>query len=240
MKDLTVVIPVYHEKPEIVEDLYHDLKNMGAEVIVVDDGDTMNLKIPKLTYFPHMGYGYALKQGVEQATRPLICTMDGDGQHDPNDVWRLWTVYNLVKDCKMVVGCRWNLKESFIRRWGRKCINFFATCWANHLLLDLNSGMRIVNRELVIGYSPILCDTFSFTTSLTLSMVTDNHKVVWIPIDVRQRAYGKSHVKPFLHGLITLWYVLKIGGALRTRNLRSAIRSIWKRTGAVEPLVQKA
>jgi hypothetical protein len=152
--------------------------------------------------------------------------MDGDGEHTADDARKIYTVFKLISKCDMVVGCRWNLKERPIRWIGRKVINLTASIWARHLLVDLNSGMRIFRRELALGYEPILCDTFSFTTSLTMSMVTDGHKVAWFPIDVQQRAFGKSHVRLVRDGLITIWYVFWIGFALRTRNLRAWIRSI--------------
>lgn len=226
MKDLSIVIPVYKENKKIVTDLYRHLLLLGCEVIVVDDGATMELDFPYHTYPSNRGYGYAIKHGIRQATRPLILTMDGDGEHRIEDVEKLYQVFNLITDCSMLVGTRWNKKESMLRWVGRKIINFTASCWARHYLVDLNSGMRMFKRDLAIGYSPILCDTFSFTTSLTMCMVTDNHKVAWFPIDTNPRAYGKSHVKVWRDGLITMKYVFWIGFALRTRRIRTWLRSV--------------
>ncbi len=223
--NLSVVIPVYKENPLIVKDLYRGLQKLGCEVIIVDDGNTMHLDIPHVTYSPNRGYGFALKQGIRAATKDLVLTMDGDGEHRIEDVVKLYTVFNLITNCDMLVGCRWNKKESAIRWIGRKTINFIAACWSRHFLVDLNSGMRIFRRDLAIGYEPILCDTFSFTTSLTMCMVTDNHKVAWFPIDTNPRAYGKSHVKLFRDAIITIRYIFWIGFALRTRRLRAWLRS---------------
>lgn len=226
MKDLAVVIPVYKESNAIVTKLYRQLTLLGCQVIVVDDGSTMDLEFPYYTYPSNRGYGYAIKHGIKQATKPLILTMDGDGEHRVEDVEKLYQVFNLITDCAMLVGCRWNKTESPIRWIGRKAINFLATLWSRHLLVDLNSGMRMFKRELAMGYAPILCDTFSFTTSLTMAMVTDNHKVAWFPIDTNPRAYGKSHVKLVRDAIVTIRYIFYIGFALRTRRLRSWIRSI--------------
>ncbi len=225
MKDLTVVIPVYRENPLIVKGLYYSLLKLGCEPIIVDDGATMGMDIPHVSYKPHRGYGYALKQGIRKASNPIVLTMDGDGEHRIEDVEKLYTVFKLITNCSMLVGCRWNKKESVLRWIGRKAINFTAACWSRHFLVDLNSGMRIFKRDLALGYEPILCDTFSFTTSLTMCMVTDNQKVAWFPIDTEPRAYGKSHVKLFRDAIITIKYIFYIGFALRTRRLRRWIRS---------------
>ena len=229
MNDLTVVIPVHKEDVKVVTKMWADLRNMGCNVIIVDDGDTMNFydEVDVIHYKPHVGYGYALKRGIRAAETPIICTADGDGQHTVEDIKRLYTVYK-ISGCKMVVGSRWNLNEKPIRWIGRKILNFFASIWARHYLTDLNSGLRIFDAELAKGYEPILCNTFSFTTSLTMAMVTDNHRMCYFPIDVRPRAHGKSHVKVVKDGIITLWYICWIGFALRTRRFRSWLRSLGR------------
>lgn len=228
MQDLTVIIPCYNEDSKTVEHLYHQLTVMGASVIVVDDGWTMDLpySMNVLKHSPNMGYGYALKRGIKACKTSILCTMDGDGQHNVSDVRMLYDAYKMIDGCKMVVGQRWGLVESGLRKWGRKCLNFIASCVSGHYFSDLNSGLRIIDTEMARGYSPILCDTFSFTTSLTIAAITDRHKMAYIPIDVKPRAFGKSHVKVFKDGWITLYYIVWVGLALRTRRIRAWIRSL--------------
>ena len=229
MKNLSVVIPCYKENEEIVTTLYTELTAQGAEVIVVDDGATMNLDFIHLSHSPNMGYGYAIKRGIEKATRQLVCTLDGDNQHLVSDVKKLYEVYNLIDDCKMVVGSRWNLNEPFYRWLFRKLLNFLATLISNHYMVDLNSGLRIFDRKIALNYSSILCDTFSFTTSLSMSIVTDGNKFAYFPINVQPRTYGKSRVRLLKDGFVTLYYIVFVGGALRTRGLRKWLRSILGR-----------
>lgn len=229
MSDLSIVIPAHKEDPKFLYELYQSLIWYGCEVIIVDDGDDMELECPHIYHRPNMGYGYAIKRGIHHATRPLIMTLDADGQHTVDDAVKLYRAFKSMKNFKMVVGCRYNLEEKWFRRLGRKCINFLASCIAGHYFIDLNSGMRIFQKDLAIGYSPILCDTFSFTTSLTMSMVTDKHNVFWFPIEVKPRNNGKSRVKVFRDGLITIYYVVMIGFALRTRWIRSRLRSLTGR-----------
>jgi polyisoprenyl-phosphate glycosyltransferase len=231
LEGLTVVIPAHKEDPAFITKTYCELQMMGAYVIVVDDGNTMELpdEVNVVTYPAHMGYGYAIKQGIQRAETNIICTMDGDGQHTVEDVVKLYTVYKLISNCRMLVGARWCIKEKPHRWIGRKILNFIASLIGGHYMVDLNSGMRIFDKYLAIGYSPILCDTFSFTTSLTMSMVTDNHKIAYFPIDVKPRSHGSSHVKVVKDGLITLYYIVWIGIALRTRKLRKWLRSLLRK-----------
>lgn len=231
MNDLTVVIPCYKEDEKIVTELYCKLTMLGCHVIVVDDGGDMSLPddVRYISYRQNMGYGYAIKRGIKEATTELVCTIDGDGQHTIEDVQKIYQVYKMVKDCKMVVGQRWGLKESKLRRYGRKVLNSLASLISNHYMVDLNSGIRIFDRKLVLGYAPILCDTFSFTTSLTMAMLTDCHKMTWLPVEVQERVYGKSRVKVVQDGLVTIYYILWVGIALRTRKVRAWIRSLFLR-----------
>ena len=245
MKDLTVIVPIYYERAEVVEDIYHGLKELGCQVIIVDDGDTTPLKVPKVTYSEHRGYGYAIKTGIRHATTSTVCTADGDGQHNLNDIYKLWTVYQMATDCKMVVGTRWGLKESWFRKLGRKALNFLATVISGHYMVDLNSGLRVFDRQLALGYETILCDTFSFTTSLSMSMISDGYKTAWFPIEVSERVYGSSKVKVIQDGFITLYYIIRNGLAMRTRGLRKWLRrytkSRWtsRATGAGVPTPHK-
>ena len=156
-------------------------------------------------------------------------TLDGDGQHTIEDAKKLYTICKLIGTHDMVVGCRWNLNETPVRWLGRKVLNFIASVIAGHYLVDLNSGMRIFRKEAMFGYLPILCNAFSFTTSLTMSMVADGKPVAYIPINVQPRVHGKSRVKVIKHGIITLRYILWIGFAMRTRGIRAWARKLLGR-----------
>lgn len=221
MNDISIVIPVYKEQPEFLERTYTELTAKGAEVIVVNDGDFVDLTFKHVAYRPQMGYGYAIKQGVKQATRKYVMTLDGDGQHTIEDVLRLYKVLQIAPDFDMIVGMRYGLAEKPHRWLGRKILNFIASIIAGHYLIDLNSGMRIFRRDLALGYSPILCDTFSFTTSLSMAIIADGHRVFYFPITVKDRNFGKSRVRVVRDGLITLYYITWVGIAMRTRGLRN-------------------
>lgn len=223
MNDMTVVLPAHKEDPRLVTKLWAELKMLGCQVIVVDDGDTMLLpeEVDTIHYKPHVGYGYALKRGIQSCETTIVCTADSDGQHTVSDIQTLYKVYKMREDIKMVVGQRWLNNEKPHRWFGRKVLNFIGSLVSGHYLSDMNSGLRIIDAQLAKGYCPILCDTFSFTTSLSISMVADKHKIVYYPIDVQPRAFGKSHVRLVKDGLITLFYIFYCGIGCRTRGIRA-------------------
>ena len=225
MRDLSVVIPVKDEPHHIVNNLKLILESHGAEVIIVDDGsDVPNSNA--ICHHTNRGYGAAIMTGINASTRKWVMTLDGDGQHTAVQASKLYQAFNLMEDVDMLIGSRRLKYESFIRVLGRKTLNTIASFFAGYYFQDLNSGMRIFNRELAVGYFPILCKEFSFTTSITMSMKCDNYTVETFPIKVEERESGKSRVKLVRHGFITLWYILKIGFALRTRMIRKHLRKL--------------
>ena len=226
MKDVTVVIPVKDEPHHIANRIKKKLEEQGAEVIIVDDGSTNPNPNGEILHSPQ-GYGAAIIHGISVGKRKFILTMDGDGQHTPGEALRLYKAFELMdKKPAMIVGARRLKNEKFIRLFGRKVLNTIASFLACYWLSDLNSGMRIFRRDLAVGYAPILCKTFSFTTSLTMSMKCDDYVVEWFPIHVKEREEGQSRVKVVKHGFVTLYYILRIGLALRTRGIRGWLRSL--------------
>jgi len=207
MKDLTIVIPVKGEDERFVQEIED---KATCEVIVIRN----------------LPYGKAIKTGVRRAGTKFILTMDGDGQHTWQEANKLYKVFKLLK-CDLLIGDRREKIKNPVRASASNLINFLAGLFAYRWVVDLNSGMRIFSRENAISYEPILCNDFSYTSSLAMSHLADGLSVEWFPINVFPRVSGKSHVQPIKHGFITLYYIIRIGGALRTRGLRKWLRSRW-------------
>src|SRR3990167_3043070 len=224
MNDLSICIPVLNENHSVIDNLVRELTSIGAEVIVVDDGSD-NPYPDSIKHGVSFGYGSALMTGIKNATRELILTADGDGQHSASEIVKLYHAFKLMGNVDMVVGKRVLKGEKFTRYIGRKLLNWTASLICNYWLNDLNSGCRIFHRRIALGYFPILCRTFSFTTLLTISMLCDGYRVEFFPINVAERASGKSKVKVVKHGLVTLYYILRNGFALRTRGVRKFLRA---------------
>ena len=229
MEDLSIVIPCFNENHETIKKTVAELESLGAEVIVVDDGSS----VPYPAAIKHgfnFGYGSALMTGIKNASRPLVLTADGDSQHSVSEIVKIYHAFKLIKDADMVIGVRRLKKERLMRLLGRKFLNWTASVICTYWIPDLNSGLRIFKRNIVLGYFPILCRTFSFTTSLTISMMADGYRTEFFPINVQERVYGKSHVNVLRDGIITLYFILRNGFALRTRGIRLWLRS-FRSTG---------
>lgn len=220
---VTVVIPVKNEDRTILAQTCYELRTAGYHTIVVDDGSTVPLDLATVRFDTSRGYGAALKHGIAASTTELVVTMDGDGQHLVSDVQRLEAFFSYFPHHAMVIGDR-RVQERGKRYWGRKGLNWMASLFAGRVIPDLNSGLRIFRRSVALGYFPILCNGFSFTTSLTLSLLADGYSVDWLPIRVLPRRRGVTKVSVWKDGWTTLRYILWIGVALRTRSIRAWVR----------------
>ncbi|MDO8629632.1 MAG: hypothetical protein Q7R41_04005, partial [Phycisphaerales bacterium] len=60
---------------------------------------------------------------------------------------------------------------------------------------DLNSGLRVMKKSLIRRFLSILPDGFSFTTTITLALLTHGHTVRYVPIDYARRV-GRSSIRP--------------------------------------------
>lgn len=204
MNDTAIIIPSKKEDPRHVRRIK---RNARCEVIVVYD---------KL-------YGEAIKEGIKLTKAKYILTMDADGQHTIEEAEKLYSAFKLAQ-CDLMIGDRRVKERNPIRFIASTVLNIFASSFAFRWVVDLNSGLRIFKRQHALDLESILCDDFSFTTSLAMGHLADDLKVEWFPINVQKRKEGKSHVK-WRHGLITIYYIVRIGFALRTRRLREWIRS---------------
>lgn len=206
MKDVTIVIPSRGENPKYAK---YIKANADCKVIVIRDRN----------------YGEAIKKGIRQAQTELVLTMDADGQHTLYEARRLYQAYKLA-GCDLMIGDRRLQKREKLRSLASTCINLLASAFAHRWVVDLNGGLRIFRKDLAVAYEPILCDDFSYTTTLTMAHLADNYSVEWFPIRVFPRPEGKSKAANISNGLRTIYYVVRTGTAFRTRGLRKSLRKL--------------
>jgi hypothetical protein len=111
----------------------------------------------------------------------------------------------------MIVGARTGKKVAIplIRRPAKWAINQLANFVAGEPIPDLNSGLRVFRKDIASRFFNILPDGFSFTTTITLGMLSNGFAVEYIPIDYLART-GKSKIKPIRDTLNFTQLVLRI------------------------------
>lgn len=207
VKNVSIVIPAFNEGLSVREGI-NELReilaatDIEAEIIIVDDGSKDNTareaKAAGARVIQHKsnrGYGASLKTGILAATYDVIAITDADGTYPAK---YLPEMLKELEHADMVVGSRTGADVNI--PLSRKPAKWFLRVMANYVsntkIPDLNSGLRVFRRDVVIQYFAILSDQFSFTTTITLAMLCDKYAVTYLPIDYRKRQ-GKSKIMPW-------------------------------------------
>ena len=204
---ISIIIPVYNEQQIIGETITELIKIMDGytyqyEIVVVNDGSKdktgeiiKKVKHGKMHYIEHaqnQGYGASLKTGIHQALYEYVLIIDADGSYPPEHIPVLM---DSIANNDMVVGARTgkDVKMPLIRKPAKWFINKLANFLVAKTIPDLNSGMRLMKKEIVQKFLKILPNGFSFTTTITLAMLTNDCKAKFVPINYYKRK-GKSKI----------------------------------------------
>jgi len=211
-KGLSIIVPVYNEENGIKNTingliaLVEDKKDI--EIIIVNDGSTDNtaqkleeiegkeVKLRVINQQINRGYGAALKIGIKHSSFDYVAITDADETY-PNDRIVEFYLQAHSEDIDMIVGSRKgeNVTIPLVRKPAKWALNKLANYLAEYQIPDLNSGLRVMRREVVNRFLSIIPDGFSFTTTITLAMITNGYNVQYKSIDYFHRA-GNSKIRP--------------------------------------------
>jgi glycosyltransferase involved in cell wall biosynthesis len=218
---ISIVIPALNEAGGIagtigaLKQMLDDAGEPDAEIVVVDDGssdDTGAIATAagaKVIRHPHnVGYGQSLKTGILAARHDTIVIIDADLTYPAEAIPALLARYREGFD--MVVGARTGhyYEGGAFKGPLRQLLKVVVEFSAGRSIPDANSGLRVFSRKTVTPYLPHLCNTFSFTTSLTLAYMMTGRFVDYRPIAYHARV-GRTKVRLFMDSLRTLQYIVQ-------------------------------
>lgn len=204
---VSVVIPAFNEVDSIGDTLAAvqsslSESGMDAEIIVVDDGSTDGTagivrECPNAHLIQHAvnkGYGASLRTGIRQASCNTIAIIDADGTYPAEMIPKL---VSAIGSYDMAVGARVGseVHVPWLRRPAKWVLTRLAEYVSGADIPDLNSGLRAFKRDMVVSYFRLLPSGFSFTTTLTLAMLTNDYNVLFVPINYYERT-GRSKIRP--------------------------------------------
>jgi len=215
-KNVSIIIPVFNEAA-IIGNIVSEIKALypDYDVIVINDGsqDTTADEAQKAgaTVFSHpynIGNGAAIKSGIRVAAGDILVFMDGDGQHNPQDIAKL---LDYIPEFDMAVGTR-SIGDhaSLGRALGNQIYNWFASYVAKFSIKDLTSGFRAVKSNVALNFLYLLPNTYSYPTTLTLGILRSGLSLKYIPIKTRRRKGGKSNIKILQDGVRFFMIITRI------------------------------
>lgn len=154
-----VVIPAFNVE-RTLGSLLVQLKVLGVEAVVVDDGSTdRTAEVARaggaavLSHPTNQGKGQSLRDGFQWALAQgyeVLVTMDGDGQHLAGDLPQLLNALGSAQ-VGVVVGNRMHDVRSMprIRRWTNWAMSRWISRLCHQPIPDSQCGFRAIRRQIL-------------------------------------------------------------------------------------------
>jgi glycosyltransferase involved in cell wall biosynthesis len=225
---VSVLIPACNEEVSLADTVAAIEKHRALfremEIIVINDGSrdrtpeiARTLRVVLVEHDTTRGYGASLKDGLRIAKGDLILIADADGTYPLDEIPRLAAE---VGNFDMIVGARTgeDVHIPFFRRIGKWIITQLAEYLSGQKIPDLNSGLRIFRKDIALRFLSMYPDGFSFTTTITLAMLTNHYRVQFLPINYRKRL-GKSSIHPVRDFINFVILIIRICACFKPLNV---------------------
>jgi len=225
---VSVLIPACNEEDALAGTIAIIEKHRAAfsemEIIVINDGSrdrtgeiARTLPVTLIEHETNRGYGASLKDGLRRARGEFILIGDADGTYPLEDIPRLAAD---APAFDMVIGARTGsaVNIPFPRRMGKWIITRLAEYLSRQKIPDLNSGFRIFRKDIALRFLAMYPDGFSFTTTITLAMLTNHYRVKFLPINYHKRI-GKSAIHPIRDFINFTILIIRICACFKPLNV---------------------
>ncbi|HEY4957970.1 MAG TPA: glycosyltransferase family 2 protein [Caldimonas sp.] len=206
-----IAIPAYDEE-RTIRALAEAALALCPRVMVIDDGSgdataarLHGLPLTLLRHPVNQGKAASLRTAFRHALAHdarCVVTLDGDGQHDPDDSPNLLAAWHDRPEC-LVIGSRLHDRARFPR--ARYLANRFACFWiswaAGHPIADSQSGFRVYpNAVMAIAVSDrVRHRRFAFESEVLVEAARRGHLTHAVEIAARYPADARaSHYRSWV------------------------------------------
>lgn len=220
-KEVLIIIPAYNEEctiEAVLEKLEQPEIASFADILVLNDASTDRtpLIVKKhhhilVSHIFNLGYGSAVQVGYKYAIRRgyrYVIQMDADGQHDPDNVCKLYERLKQPDAPDIVLGSRFvegseTYPVSLAKRVAYVLFGFMIRVATGRKIADPTTGLQGLSRRAVLAYSKY--NQFDFTypdANMIMQMLLLGFQVVEIPAVMYSRHTGKSMhsgLKPLIY-----------------------------------------
>ena len=223
---LSVIVPVYNERPTVGELLRRVVAvPIGKEIIVIDDCSTDGSdrvveelaahepSIRLVRQERNQGKGAALRRGFSEARGEVVIVQDADLEYDPADYPKL--VQPIVDgDADVVYGSRFaGHPRRVMLYWhtvGNSILTWLSNVVTNLNLTDMETGYKAFRRD-VIQSIRLNSDRFGFEPEVTAKIARRGYRIYEVPISYRGRDYWEGKKINWRDGLSAIWTIFKYG-----------------------------
>ncbi|HSC90727.1 MAG TPA: glycosyltransferase family 2 protein [Gaiellaceae bacterium] len=219
-----VAIVPAHDEEDAIGAVVRDILvfDPDLEVVVVDDGSgdrtaavaaEAGARVVRLPFnlgiggAVQTGFRFALEQGFDLAVR-----LDGDGQHDPEQLPRLLEPV-LAGEADIAVGSRFvgepGWRSPLARRIGIRFFAWLVSRIVGQRVTDTTSGFQACNRKAIRLFAADYPHDYP-EVEATVMVHRHRLRLVEVPVTMRERETGESSIT----ALRSIYYAVKVSLAL--------------------------
>ena len=176
-----------------------------VSAVVVDDGSTDGtgslaraVGAEVLRHGRNLGKGAALRTGLSWALQQgheWAVTLDGDGQHMPEDLPAFFRCANET-GARLVIGNRMHeaQKMTWLRRQTNRWMSRQLSYYAGRNLPDTQCGLRLIHLSTWAGLA-LKSERFEVESEILMAFLAAGQRVEFVPIQVVSSRRA-SHIRP--------------------------------------------
>lgn len=223
MMKVLMIIPAYNEELNIKNTVskiikYNSKYQNKIDYVIINDGSTDSTKeiciknnYNVINLIHNLGIGGAVQTGYKYALAndyDIAIQFDGDGQHDENYIDDL--INEIEKGNDFVIGSRFvsslsKFKSTGTRRIGIKILSFLIRICTGEKIYDPTSGFRAANRKVIKLFADHYPAEYPEPES-TVELINKKYKLKEIPVEMHERQFGTSSIKP----LRSVYYMFSV------------------------------
>jgi len=198
-----MIMPVYNEAgviEEVVRGFYDKVvtKMPGMKFIIAEDGSTdgtkdllhrLNKEIPfvLISTDERKGYSKAFRDILRLAETEFVFFSDSDGQHDPEDFFKL---LQLIENHDIVSGYKLIRRDPFHRIVISNVYNFLIFLLFGLKMKDIDSGFKLIKKKVI---EDVLKDPLVFSYCVMSEFILKAHFLGYAVLEVPVRHYARKH-----------------------------------------------
>lgn len=218
-----IIIPAYNEGLNIENTVkkianYNEKSKNKIDYIIVNDGSTDNTKeickrkgFMVVNLIHNLGIGGAVQTGYKYALEnnyDIAIQFDGDGQHDEKYLDKL--IDEIENGYDFVIGSRFIeelsiFKSTQTRRLGINILSLLIKLCTGRKIYDPTSGFRAANRNVIELFANYYPSEYPEPES-TVFLLKNGYKVKEVPVEMHEREFGQSSIKP----LKSVYYMFSV------------------------------
>src|ERR1051326_5664350 len=223
---LSVIVPLYNERPTVAEILRRvSAVPISKEIIVVDDCSTdgssdiveelasRDASIRLVRQEGNQSKGPRLRRGFDEARGDVVIVQDADLEYDPRDYPKIIQPI-LDGDADVVFGSRFaGHTRRVMLYWhtvGNSILTWLSNVVTNLNLTDMETGYKPFRRD-VIQSIRLQSNRFGFEPEVTAKIARRGYRIYEVPISYRGRDYWEGKKINWKDGLSAIWTIFKYG-----------------------------